>query len=186
MQQCNICSSNPNNKTYNYHTFEPDEYVKSARPSKGIIIEGLNAMTQSSSVTDSATSFSQSNADFKKCTINNETLCDDLNKQYKEKVSFVAELEPAYTEAETAYESCNNHKQTCIGIRRTIKSTQRSINWYDNRIEQKNEILQSCDPYKVYCDKLLQRIKDKEQQIADLKGYIASNEALQNEQKCKA
>ena len=60
MQQCNICSSNPNNKTYNYHMFEPDEYAKPTRPSNGIIIEGLDAVAQSSIVTDSTTEFNDS------------------------------------------------------------------------------------------------------------------------------
>jgi hypothetical protein len=186
MQQCNICSSNPNNKTYNYQTFVPDEYVKPTRPSTGFIIEGLNTITQNTAVSGSATGLNNSHAKHIECSLANKILCDDLNKQYNDKFAIVAELEPAYTTAKTTYDLCNNHKNRCIGIDQVIKNTQRNINEYDVNINKKTKILKTCDPHKARCDKILQKIKDKEKQIADLKGYIATNEDLQKKNMCNA
>ena len=82
MQQCNICSSNPNNKTYNYHMFEPDEYVKPTRHSTGFIIEGLNTIAQNSAVSGSATGLNNSHAKHIECSLNNDPKCADLKTQY--------------------------------------------------------------------------------------------------------
>lgn len=186
MQQCNICSSNPKNKIYNYQMFEPDEYVKSKRPSTGFIIEGLDTISQINVVTDSATSLNSSSAKHIECSLANKILCDDLNKQYNNKAAIVAELEPAYTTAKTAYDSCNNHKNRCIGITTTIDNTQTNIVDFNSQIEKKKEILQTCVEDKEQCEKLQKRITDKETQIADLKGYIATNEDLQKKNMCFA
>jgi hypothetical protein len=166
--------------------FEPDEYAKPTRPSKGIIIEGLDTITQTSVVTDSATSFSQSNADFKKCTMNNKTLCDDLNKQYNNKVAIVAKLEPEYITAKTAYDSCDNHKNRCLGITTTINNTETNIKAYNKDINTKTETLNTCGDHKTRCDTLKQEIDTKEKQIADLKGYIATNEDQYVKNMCNA
>lgn len=186
MQQCNICSSNHNNKIYNYQTFVPDDYTKPTRPSTGFIIEGLDTINQSNTVSGSATKFDHSMAKHIECSLANKILCDDLNKQYNDKVAIVAELEPAYTTAQTAYHSCNNHKNRCMGIDQVIKNTQTTISRHDIQIDKKTKILQTCDPHKARCNKIQQKIKDKEKQIADLKGYIATNEELYKKNMCVA
>ena len=185
MQQCTICSSNPNNKTYNYQTFEPDEYVKPTSYT-GFIIEGLDSISQTSMVSDSATNLNISNAKHIECSLANQSLCNDLNKKYNDKVAIVAELEPAYTAAQTAYDSCNNHKNRCIGIERVIKNTQRTINLHDFRIAQNTKLLDTCEPHKERCNKLNQQIVDKKKQIEDLRGYIATNEGLYKKNMCAA
>jgi hypothetical protein len=166
--------------------FEPDEYVKSTRPSTRFIIEGLDTIAQTSSVTDSTKSFSQSNAKHIECSLANKILCDDLNNQYNNKVAIVAELEPAYMTARNAYDSCNNHKNRCIGITTTINNTETYIKEYNTDINTKTETLKTCDADKAECEKLQKRITDKEKQIADLKGYIATNEDLQKQNMCFA
>lgn len=186
MQQCNICSSNPKNKIYNYQMFEPDEYVKSTRPSTRFIIEGLDSIAQTSIVSDSATNLNSSNAKHIECSLANKTLCDDLNKQYNNKVAIVAELEPAYITAKTAYDSCNNHKNRCIGITTTINNTETNIKAYNKDINTKTETLNTCGDHKTRCDTLKQEIDTKEKQIADLKGYIATNEDQYMKNMCNA
>ena len=186
MQQCNICSSNPQNKIYNYQMFEPDEYVKPTRPSTVFIIEGLNTIAQNSVISGSATGLNNSHATHIKCSLNNDPKCADLKTQYDNQTNLFNGLTSAYTTAQTEYNTCNNHKNRCIGIDQTIKNTQRAINKADFRIDRKTKILNTCDPHKARCDELLEKIKDKEKQIADLKGYIATNEDLYKKNMCNA
>jgi hypothetical protein len=176
MQQCNICSSNPMNKMYNYQMFEPDEYVKSRRPATRFIIEGLDTIAQTGSVTDSATNLNDSSAKHTLCRSNNKPLWDDLKKQYDTQIDLVKGLEPYYTKAKTAYDSCNNDKNTCDAFKINMATTQANIDDFDKKINAKNEILDTCIDHKKRCDGLNEQIKDKEKQIADLKGYIATNE----------
>ena len=186
MQQCNICSSNPINKMYNYQMFEQDDYVKSARPSTVFIIEGLNTIAQNSAISGSATGLNNSHAKHIQCSLNNDPKCADLKTQYDNQTNLVDGLTSAYTTAQAEYNTCINHKNRCMGIDETIKNTQMAINKYDFRIDKKKKLLNTCDPHKVRCDELLQKIKDKEKQIADLKGYIATNEDLQKKNMCNA
>ena len=185
MQQCNICSSNPKNKLYNYQMFEPDELVKPTH-STGFIIEGLTSNVKSTAVTESTTKFDQTTANHIECNLANKKLCDELNNKYIAQSRKVNGLEKGYISAQTEYNTCNNHKNRCMGIDETIKNTQRNITEYDKKIKEKTKLLKTCDPHKVRCDELLQKIKDKEKQIADLKGYIARNEDLQKKNKCNA
>jgi len=176
MQQCNICSSNPKNKIYNYQMFEPDEYVKSARPSTRFIIEGLDTIAQTSIVSGSATNLNSSNAKHILCTSKNDPICADLNKQYEIQDKFVKGLEPEYINAKTKYDSCDDHKNRCIGITTTINNTETNIKAYNKDINTKTETLNTCGDHNTRCDTLKREIETKEKQIADLKGYIATNE----------
>ena len=166
--------------------FEPDDYVKSRRPATRFIIEGLDTIAQTTAITDSATSLNTSSAKHIECSLSNKILCDDLNNQYNNAAAIVAELETAYNTAKNAYDSCNNHKNRCMGIDLTIKNAQRTMDEYDMNINNKKKILQTCDADKAECEKLQKRITDKETQIADLKGYIATNEDLQKKNMCFA
>ena len=186
MQQCNICSSNPNNKTYNYHMFEPDDYVKSRRPSTRFIIEGLDTIAQNSSVTDSATNLNSSSAKHIDCSLKNDKKCVDLKAQYDSQDALVKGLETDYTKAQTAYTTCNNHKNTCDAINQNSKTAQTNIDDFDKKIKAKTEILDKCGPHKDRCAGINKLIKEKETQIADLKGYIATNEGLYKDNKCIA
>jgi hypothetical protein len=184
MQQCNICSSNPNNKTYNYHTFEPDDYVKSARPSNGIIIEGLNTISQINVVTDSATSLNNSRSKHIECSLANKILCDDLNKQYNKQVASVADLDASYNDASKAYNTCDNHKQKCSGITTTTDIIQENIKDYTTKIDDKIKVLDKCDYLKTECNKKNKDIQYKETQIENLKIQINANKKLYELNKC--
>jgi len=184
MQQCNICSSNPNNKTYNYHMFETDEYVKPTRPSKGIIIEGLDTVTQTSVVTDSTTEFNGSYAKYLECSVPNAAYCISLNEQYKAQSQKVNDLEPAYNEASKIYNTCNNHKNKCAGITTAIDNIQKNINDYDTKIEDKRTVLNTCKFLKEECDKKKQEIQDKITQIKNLTIQINANKQIYDENKC--
>ena len=184
MQQCNICSSNPNNKTYNYHMFEPDEYAKPTRPSNGIIIEGLDAVAQSSIVTDSTTEFNDSYAKYLECSDPNAAYCISLAEQYKTQSQTVIDLEPEYNDASKAYNTCNNHKNTCTGITSTIDNILKNIKDYDTKIEAKQELLNTCDFLKEECDKKKQAIQDKITQIENLRIQINANKQIYDENKC--
>ena len=184
MQQCNICSSNPKNKIYNYQMFEPGEYVKSIRPSTGFIIEGLDTVTQTSAVTVSATNLNNSRAKHIECSLANQSLCDDLNKQYTDKVALVAELEPGYNEASKNFNTCNNHKNKCTGIMTAIDNIQKNINDFNSKIEDKRKILSTCELNKAECDKKKQEIQNKVMQIENLKIQINDNKKLYEINKC--
>jgi hypothetical protein len=166
--------------------FEPDDYVKSRRPSTAFIIEGLNTITQNIAVSGSATGLNDSHAKHIECSLNNDPKCADLKAQYDNQTNLVDGLSSAYTTAQTEYNTCNNHKNRCMGIDQVIKNTQTTINRHDTQIDKKTKILKTCDPHKVRCDQLLEKIKDKEKQIADLKGYIATNEELYKKNMCVA
>ena len=184
MQQCNTCSSNPNNKTYNYHMFEPDEYVKPTRPSNGIIIEGLDAVIQTSMVTDSTTEFNDSYAKYLECSVPNSAYCISLAEQYKTQSQAVNDLEPEYNAASKAYNTCNNHKNKCAGITTAIDNIQKNINDYDTKIEAKHELLNKCKFLKAECDKKKQDIQDKITQIENLTIQINANKQIYAENKC--
>lgn len=184
MQQCNTCSSNPNNKTYNYHMFEPDEYVKPARRSAKFIIEGLDTVSQTSAVTNSTAAFNDSYAKYLECSIPNSAYCKSLNEQYKAQSQTVTDLEPAYNDASNAYNTCNNHKNRCMGITTAIDNTQKIINEYDTKIEGKRKILNTCDFLKEECDKKKQEIQDKIAQIENLKMQIEANKQIYEVNKC--
>lgn len=184
MQQCNICSSNPTNKLYNYQMFKPDEYVKSARPSSGFIIEGLDTITQSSVVTDSVTDLNSSRAKHIECSLANKLLCDDLNTQYNDKAAIVAGLEPAYNEASKNFNTCNNHKNKCAGIMTAIDNIQKNIDDFNSKIEDKRKILSTCDLHKAECEKKKQDIQIKVTQIENLKNQINDNKKLYEINKC--
>lgn len=184
MQQCNTCSSNPNNKTYNYHMFEPDEYAKPTRHAKGIIIEGLDAVIQTSVVTGSTTEFNGSYAKYLECSVPNAAYCASLAEQYKAQSQKVNDLEPEYNDASQKYNTCNNLKNKCAGITSAIENIQKNINEYDTKIEDKRKILNTCDFLKEECDKKMQRIQAKIRQIENLTNQINANKQLYDENKC--
>jgi len=171
---------------YNYQMFEPDEYVKSRRPATRFIIEGLDTIAQTGSVTDSATNLNSSSAKHILCSSKNKALWDDLKTQYDTQIDLVKGLEPEYINAKTKYDSCDNHKNSCIGITTTIDNIQTIIKEYNTDINTKTETLNTCDADKAECEKLQKRITDKEKQITDLKAYIATNEDQYMKNMCVA
>lgn len=165
--------------------FEPDDYVK-PNYSTGFIIEGLTSNTKSTAVTDSATRFDQTAANHIECSLANKKLCDELNNKHIAQSRIVNGLKKGYISAQNAYNECNNKKNRCEGIEITVKNTQKLINDYDTKIKAKTEILDKCDPHKVRCDKLQQKITDKKTEIEKLKKNIATQEDKYKKDKCKA
>ena len=164
--------------------FEQDEYVKPTRRSTGIIIEGLDTVTQTSAVTESTAAFNDSYAKYLECSIPNSTYCKSLNEQYKAQSQIVNDLEPAYNDASKAYNTCNNHKNKCTGMTTAIDNIQKNINEYDTKIEDKRKILNTCDFLKAECDKKKQAIQDKITQIENLKIQIDANKQIYKVNKC--
>lgn len=165
--------------------FEPDEYVKPSH-STGFIIEGLNTITKSTEVTESAIKFDQTTANHIECSLANKKLCNQLNNQFKTQSRIVDKLKDQYTSAQNAYNECNNKKNTCEGIEIIIKNTQKQINDDDEKIKSKSSILDTCNTDKAVCDKVNKQIADKKKQINDLKRNIANKEAQYKKDKCIA
>ena len=166
--------------------FEPDEYVKSRRPATRFIIEGLDTIAQTSSVTDSATNLNGSSAKHIKCGLENKALWDDLKTQYDTQDKLVKGLEPDYTIAQTAYTTCDNDKNTCNAFKINMATAQAKIKEFDEKIKAKNEILDTCIDHKKRCEDLNQKIETKKTEIDILKVNIATNELFYKDNKCIA
>ena len=186
MQQCNICSSNPKNKIYNYQMFEQhkDQPNKKYTSIPGVLIEGLEVGSIDAANRD-ITEFNNVYATYIKCSIPNKAYCNTLQTKYDDQSKIVSELEPAYNANKIKYDTCMNNKTKCEGINAIIRNSQLKINDFNDNINKKQAILDTCSNEKIQCDIIQSNNGNVEALIKGLTERVALNETHYKTNKCE-
>ena len=166
MQQCNICSSNPNNKIYNYHVFEP-EINHTSKPKSNNLIEGL--FTNNDENTDEKKEVVLNGLDsvikYMTCDVSNQTLSTSLKTAHETKEKELPGIQSAYNRSWTNYHTCNNKRVLCNQIIPTSQQMiQSNINTNTKEITDVNKQITSCESQKQSCYKIYSDI-DNERQV---------------------
>ena len=184
MQQCNLCSSNPKNKIFNYHVFDRNELTLNTNPNNtpGVLIEGLDVLDKAEKGTETVTEFDNVYANYVSCNISNKANCRKIYSNYQNQSRVVSKLEPPRTTALMTYNTCNNLKNQCQGINTTMSNSQASINNYGRQIYRKQRELNRCRYNR--CNRIRWTINRYERTIKAYDYYIKRGEKWYKDNRC--
>lgn len=171
MQQCNICSSNPNNKLYNYQVFAPEPNSSHAMHNarEGVLLEGLSVSddyTPELNVLNHSTRYLT-------CDIRNKTLCANLKDTYVAKEEAIPGIKAAYNDSWTNYHTCNNKKLLCNNIIPTSQQLiQGNINTNTDNIKTVNDEIITCNNQKKSCNEMLNNMNTQKQNLARIQSSL--------------
>lgn len=186
MQQCNICSSNPNNKIYNYHAFEPEiNHTYTAKP--GVLFEGL--FTNNDENTDEKKEVVLNGIDavikYMTCDVSNQTLSANLKTAHETKEKELPGIQSAYNTSWTNYHTCNNKRVLCNQIIPTSQQMiQSNINTNTTKIETVSKQITSCESQKQSCNKILNDMNSEKQAETNKSNELSGLNRTSSENQC--